>query len=134
MSYTKPLPDADPLMEPFWENARKHKLSVQSCRSCGDRHFPPGPVCPVCLSDDQDWEVVSGRARLISWVTFHRAYWDGFAKDVPYDVCLVQLEEGPWLMSNFLGARPENAAEGLPLKAAFDDLTENFTLPKFVAA
>ena len=134
MSYTKPLPDGDPLMEPFWQNARRHRLSVQCCQSCGDRHFPPGPVCPACLSDDQDWEVVSGKARLISWVTFHRAYWDGFASDVPYDVCLVELEEGPLLMSNFRGARPENAAEGLPLKVVFDDLTESFTLPKFVAA
>ncbi len=134
MSYDKPLPNKDdPVAAPFWANARGHKLSVQRCSSCGDRHFPPGPVCPVCLSDDQTWEVVSGKATLVSWVTFHRAYWDGFAPDLPYDVCLVKLEEGPLLLSNFHGARPADAREGLPLHVVFDDLTEDFTLPKFVA-
>ncbi len=134
MSYGTPLPDGDPLMEPFWQNAREHRLSVQCCRDCGDRHFPPGPVCPSCLSEEQEWEVVSGKATLVSWVTFHRAYWDVLQSKLPYDVCLVALEEGPLLMSNFLGPRPENAREGLPLRVAFDEVSENLTLPKFVAA
>lgn len=135
MSYDKPLPRQDDfLMAPFWENARKHKLSVQHCRSCGDRHFPPSPVCPACLSDDQDWITVSGKAKLVSWVTFHRAYWDGFAPELPYDVCLVQLEEGPILLSNFLGKSPPGLKEGFALRVAFDDVTENVSLPKFVAA
>jgi hypothetical protein len=134
MSYSKPLPKPDPLMDPFWDNARKHKLSVQCCAACGDRHFPPSPVCPVCLSEDQSWQPVSGNGKLVSWVTFHRAYWDGFAKDLPYDVCLVQLDEGPLVLSNFLGKPPADLKQGLPVRAVFDAVTDNVTLPKFVAA
>ncbi len=133
MSYSKPLPKHDPLMAPFWENARNHRLAIQRCTSCGDHHFPPSPVCPVCLSEDQTWEPVSGRGTLVSWVTFHRAYWDGFAEDLPYDVCLVRLAEGPLMLSNFHGKRPADAREGLPVHVVFDDLTDSFTLPKFVA-
>lgn len=134
MSYSKPLPKHDPLMVPFWDNARKHQLSVQCCAACGDRHFPPSPVCPVCLSDDQSRQPVSGKGKLVSWVTFHRAYWDGFAQDLPYDVCLVQLDEGPLLLSNFLGKPPAGLKEGLPVRAVFDAVTDSVTLPKFVAA
>lgn len=132
MSYAKPLPKDDPLMAPFWENARDRRLSVQVCAECGDRHFPPSPVCPVCLSEDQAWEPVSGRASLVSWVKFHRAYWDGFGPDLPYDVCLVQLEEGPLLLSNFGHAPPAALKEGTPLQVVFDDVTDAVTLPKFV--
>ncbi|MGE0719900.1 MAG: Zn-ribbon domain-containing OB-fold protein, partial [Alphaproteobacteria bacterium] len=97
-AYAKPLPKLDALNRPFWELARDHKLAVKTCDACGHRHFPPGPVCPACLGKEQSWEVVSGRGTLLSWVTFHRAYWGGFAGDLPYDVCLVELDEGPVLV------------------------------------
>ncbi len=133
MSYGKPQPKTDDLlMVPFWEHARKHRLSVQCCHACGDLHFPPSPVCPICLSEDQEWKPVSGKGKLLSWVTFHRAYWDAFAADLPYEVCLVELEEGPLLLSNFLGKPPADLKAGLPVRAAFDDVSETFTLPKFV--
>lgn len=134
MSYGGHTPGDDRMMTPFWENARLHRLSAQRCTACGDLHFPPTPVCPVCLSEEQEWAEMSGRAELVSWVTFHRAYWDEFAELVPYDVCLVRLAEGPLMLSNFAGARPEGLREGLPLRVVFEDLTDRLTLPKFVAA
>jgi len=133
LTYNKPLPAQDPLFEPFWDNARAGRLSIQCCRACGDRRFPPGPICPQCLSEDQGWEPVSGRASLVSWVRFHRAYWDGFAQDLPYDVCLVQLDEGPLFLSNFAGAPPADLRTGLRLKVVFEPITERYVLPKFVA-
>ncbi|MGE0725690.1 MAG: Zn-ribbon domain-containing OB-fold protein [Alphaproteobacteria bacterium] len=134
MSYAKPLPRVDTLSKPFWELAKDHKLAVQVCRDCGDRHFPPSPVCPACLSKDQEWEVVSGRGTLVSWVQFHRAYWPGFAPELPYDVCLVALDEGPMMVSNLVGAREGEAAVGARVEVAFDEVTDQFTLPKFTLA
>ena len=133
MTYGGPLPDDDLLMKPFWDNTRRHRLSVQHCTECGDLHFPPSPVCPVCLSEDQDWDVVSGRGHIVSWVTFHRAYWDGFVGRLPYDVCLVRLAEGPLMISNFGDARPEGMHEGFPVRVVFEDVTGEVTLPRFVA-
>jgi uncharacterized OB-fold protein len=129
--YRKPLPALDPLNRPFWDLARQGKLSVQRCRACGHRHFPPAPVCPSCLGDQQEWEVVSGKAILVSWVTFHRAYWDAFEPELPYDVCLVQLDEGPLLLSNLVGTDGREVAVGDRVEVVFASVTEEIALPKF---
>ncbi|BBK32331.1 hypothetical protein EDC65_1129 [Stella humosa] len=132
-AYDKPLPKIDTLTRPFWELAKDEKLAVQLCNDCGDRHFPASPVCPKCLSKDQGWEVVSGRGTLFSWVTFHRAYWNGFAKDLPYDVCLIELDEGPFFVSNLVDAGGE-AAVGARVEVVFEPITDEITLPKFKLA
>ncbi|MGI4812784.1 MAG: Zn-ribbon domain-containing OB-fold protein [Janthinobacterium lividum] len=129
--YTKPLPGADPLAAPYWEHLRAHRLSIQRCTQCGHRHFPPSPVCPACLSDAQEWEVVSGRATLLTWATFHRAYWPSFKEDLPYDVCVVRLDEGPFVVSNFAKDVPLTPRLGLPLQVVFDDVSDTLTLPRF---
>ena len=126
-AYRKPLPVIDALTSPYWAHAKGHRLAVQKCDHCGDRHFPPSPVCPECLADEQSWEVVSGRATLVSWASFHRAYWDSVSGELPYDVCVVQLEEGPLVVSNFAGPKPANVRMGLPLRAVFDDVAKILT-------
>lgn len=130
-TYRKPLPAMNDVTRGFWELAREEKLAVQRCLRCGDRHFPPAPVCPACLADDQQWEVVSGRGTLLSWVTFHRAYWDGFAPDLPYDVCLVALDEGPMLVSNLVETAGATVAVGNRVEVVFERVTDDVTLPKF---
>ena len=130
MSYNKPLPMIDPVNQGFWDNAKAGKLSVQSCKACGDKRYPASPVCPKCLSSDQEWVSVSGKGTLESWVDFHRAYWDGFKEDLPYRVCLVKLAEGPVMVSNLVGPS-ENAKVGAAVEVMFDAVTEDVTLPKF---
>jgi len=132
-AYNKPLPKITPLTKPFWDYARAGRLAVQICRVCGDLRFPPSPVCPACLSDDQAWRVTSGRGTLESWVDFHRAYWPAFTDDLPYRVCLVRLNEGPVLVSNLLGDS-RNAKLGAPVHVVFDKVTDDITLPKFQLA
>ncbi len=131
MGYDKPLPDITPLTAGFWDHARRHRLAMQVCTDCSDVHFPASPVCPKCLSDAQEWRAVSGRGRLESWVEYHRAYWPGFARDLPYRVCLVKLEEGPLMISNLVGEQPEI---GDPVMVVFEMVTEDITLPKFARA
>ncbi|MDM0106580.1 OB-fold domain-containing protein [Variovorax sp. J22R24] len=133
-TYTKPLPKIDSLTRPYWDHAKKHELSVQRCTACGDCHFPPGPVCPVCLSDDQEWQVVSGRGTLVSWGKFHKAYWSGFADELPYNVCLVRLEEGPLIVSNFREDGGPPPKVGMEVRAVFDDVTEEVSLVRFTSA
>ena len=132
MTYNKPLPNIDALSQPFWDAAKDSRLVVQRCSTCNDRHFPPGPVCPQCLSSEQTWETVSGTGTLEGWVDFHRAYWDGFKDDLPYRCCLVRLDEGPVLVSNLVGdAEPRF---GAPVKVVFEPVTDEITMPKFAMA
>lgn len=132
--YTKPLPKIDELTRPYWEHARRHELSVQRCRACGHHQFPPAPVCQQCLGDELGWQVVSGRGRLVTWTWFHRAYWSSFAEELPYNVAVIRLEEGPQIISNLVGALAEEGAaprQGLPVRAVFDDVTPEISLVRF---
>jgi uncharacterized OB-fold protein len=129
MGYNKPLPNIDTLTKPFWDAAKAGRLVVQHCLACGDVHFPPGPVCPKCLSTEQDWQTTSGHGTLEGWVDFHRAYWDGFKDSLPYRCCLVKLDEGPVLVSNLVG--DGDPKFGAKVKVVFDTVTDEITLPKF---
>jgi uncharacterized OB-fold protein len=130
MSYTKPLPRLDTVNRPFWTATADGKFMLQFCKNCGATRYPPGPICPKCLSSNQDWKPASGRGTLESWVDFHRAYWDGFKGDLPYRVCLVRLEEGPVVVSNLID-KTDNLRMGQPVKVVFEKVTDEVTLPKF---
>ena len=135
--YLKPLPKIDAQTRPYWDLARQHVLSVQYCKGCGHHQFPPGPVCSECLSDALEWKPVSGRGTLVSWAEFHRAYWNSLADDLPYNVAVVRLDEGPQIISNLVKAladSPGQLRQGLRLQAVFDDVTPDISLVRFTLA
>jgi uncharacterized OB-fold protein len=74
---------------------------------------------------------VSGVGKVFSFVTFHRVYHPAFAQEVPYVVALVQLDEGPRLLSNIVGVPPEAVVCDMPVKVVFDDVAEDVSVPKF---
>ena len=133
MSYNKPLPRQDTDNKPFWAATKDGKFLLHFCKDCGDTRFPPGPVCPKCLSPEQDWKPASGEGTLESWVDFHRAYWDGFKDELPYRVCLVRLAEGPVVVSSLVD-KTDNLRMGAPVKVVFDAVTDEVTLPRFTLA
>ncbi len=127
----KPLPTISDFNRPFWEAAHRHEYRLQRCRSCGKFWAPNGPVCPHCFSTDYEWAKLSGRGRIASWVVFHKLYHPGFAKDVPYNVAFVELEEGPRVISNILGVPNDQLHIGMPVEVTFEDVNEEVSLPKF---
>lgn len=98
----KPLPLITPVSAPYWQSLEQGALSYLHC-VCGHRWLPPRPQCPACLGTDWKWVRASGRARVISWVVYHTAYHEAFAAELPYNVALVELEEGPRLITNVIG-------------------------------
>jgi uncharacterized OB-fold protein len=74
---------------------------------------------------------VSGRGKVLSWVRFHRAYWDAFRDDLPYIVCLIGLEEGPMMISNLASPPDQEPRIGALVEAVFEQVTDEVTLPKF---
>ena len=126
----KPLPVITPLNQQFWALTRQSTFSIQTCKACGHQHIPESPVCPQCLSSDQEWQPASGTGTIESWVDFHRAYWDGFKEELPYRVCLVRLAEGPLFISNLVG-KQERLKYGAPVRVVFKPVTDEVTLPVF---
>ncbi len=131
-TYTGPVPKVTPEARPFWEAAKQHRLMVQRCQECSRYYFYPRPLCPGCLSRNVRWEYVSGRGRLHTFVVNHRPP-RNFPIAPPYIIGIVELEEGPRLMSHIVGieASPTQVRCDMPVEVVFEDLTEEITLPKF---
>lgn len=129
--YTKPIPLPTEDSKPYWEAARNHELKLQQCRDCGAFWFPPGAVCAECTSDSYDWRAVSGNGKVFSFVIFHRPYHPGFKDELPYVVGCIELDEGPRLLSNVIGCKPEDVHCDMPVEVTFEDISEEISLPKF---
>ena len=134
MSKPKPVPRPAPESVPYWEAAKHHKLEVPHCNACGHYWFPPSASCPHCLSTDFAFTPVSGRGKVFSFVTFHRVYHPAFEQEVPYVVALVELEEGPRLLTNIVGVPVEQVTCEMPVKVVFDDVGDGVSVPKFTPA
>jgi uncharacterized OB-fold protein len=106
-----PVPEPTPLTQPYWDALRQGRLTFQRCRHCGHAWLPPRAECPQCLHPDWDWTTASGRGRVVSWVIFHHAYHEAFKSRVPYNVALVELDEGPRLITNIVNPQAGLAAE-----------------------
>ena len=130
----KPVPRPAPESVPYWKAAKRHKLAIPHCKSCGHYWFPPSQRCTNCLSADMEWAEVSGRGKVYSFVTFHRVFHPAFEEEVPYVVALVELEEGPRMLTNVIGIPPEEVRCEMKVKVTFDDVTPDATVPKFVPA
>ena len=117
---SKAAPVPTPETQPYWDGCAAGELRLQRCTHCDTFYFPPRPFCPDCLSDEVVWKPLSGRATLHTYVINHRAA-PGF--EAPYAIAVVQLEEGPRLMSNIVGVpqTPEALELDMALQVAFED-------------
>lgn len=117
---SKAAPRPTPETQPFWDGTAAGELRLQRCTACDAGHyFPPRPFCPSCLSDQVEWETVSGRGTLHTYVINHRAA-PGF--EPPYAIAVVQLDEGPRMMGNVIGVdqTPEALELDMPLQVTFE--------------
>src|SRR5215218_5489245 len=95
-----PLPEPTPLSQPYWDALKSGRLTFQRCRTCNYAWLPPRAECPECLASEPEWTEASGKGRVISWVIYHHAYHEAFKDKLPYNVVLVELDEGPRLITN----------------------------------
>ncbi len=126
-----PLPSPDALTQPFWDACRAGRLEVMQCGCCGHGFLPAAPCCPQCWSEDVALCEVSGRARVFSFVIYRRTYHP--ALPAPYVVALIELEEGPRLISNVVGCEPEEVEIDMPVHVVFESAGD-FMLPRFAPA
>ena len=126
----RPIPVPTPETQHFWDGTRAEQLLLQRCTACDLTYFPPRPFCPGCSSRDVVVEAASGRGVLYSYVINHGKH---PAFDGPYSIAVVQLEEGPRLMTNIVGCEqtPEALELDMPVEVCFEAITEDITLPLF---
>lgn len=129
--YLKPLPVLTDENRPFWAAAHEGRLSMQACTACRHVRFPIAHVCPRCLSYDFEWRDLTGRGRIFSYIVYHQVYQQAFKGDVPYNVALVQLDEGPRMYSNIVGVSNDVPNVGDAVEAVFERVTADVSLPRF---
>ena len=100
-----PAPQTNEAAAPYWRALEEDRLAFQRCSLCGHAWLPPRGECPRCLSPDSQWTTASGRATLVSWVVYHHGYHAYYAARLPYNVAVVELAEGPRLISNVVDAQ-----------------------------
>lgn len=131
--YKGPLPRPTPETQAFWDGAKAHKLMLPWCEDCGQAHFYPRTLCPHCHSVRIAWRQASGRGKVHTFVINHKAA-RGFEDKAPYVIAVIELEEGPRMMSNLVmdeTPTPENVHIEMPVAVVFDDVTPEVTLPRF---
>jgi uncharacterized protein len=144
--YEKPLPAIDIESAPFWQAAREHRLAIMQCRLCDRHFFYPRALCPHCHSSLVEWTKASGRGAIYSFTIAGGPATTAppptsplllplpsaaFKPDVPYVVALVELEEGPRLMTNIVTTDVDGVRIGQKVTAVYDDVTDEVTLVKF---
>ncbi|MEV6835354.1 Zn-ribbon domain-containing OB-fold protein [Streptomyces sp. NPDC051133] len=115
------LPEPDSFTRPYWEAAAEGVLLLRRCGTCGRAHHYPREFCPHCWSDDVTWEEASGRATLYTWSTVHRNDLPPFTTRTPYVAAVVDLAEGPRMMTQLTDCDEAQLSPGMTLRVAFRD-------------
>ena len=129
------LPPADmpDLHRPFWDGLRAHELLLQACDE-GHLRFIPSEICPKCGSLEWTWRRVSGTGNVYSFTVVHRGPTPAYQADAPYVIAHVELTEGPRMIGRLTGCSPGTVRIGQPVHIAFDDVSDEWTLYRFVPA
>lgn len=127
MTNERPLPVRYPEDVEHLDGAMNALLRVPCCRTCDQRFWPPGPVCPADFGTDIGWDTDPGTGRVNSWVRFHKQYFTG--DRVPYVVVQVRLDSGPNLTTTWTGAA--DPVIGEPVAVSFRTVGDDTVLPEF---
>jgi uncharacterized OB-fold protein len=128
-----PRPRLTGLTGEYYGWLRGHELRFQRCSDCGRFRHVPRELCATCGSDAFEWAASSGRGRVFSWTTTYRAMHPRFL-EVPFTTVVVELEEGPRVLSSVEGVDEDDLRIGMPVHAVFDDVDDELTLLRFVPA
>ncbi|MFG2501814.1 Zn-ribbon domain-containing OB-fold protein [Streptomyces sp. NPDC048441] len=96
------LPEPDAFTRPYWDAAAEGHLLLRRCGACGKAHHYPREFCPYCWSEEGGWERASGQATLYTWSVVHRNDLPPFGARVPYVAAVVDLAEGPRMMTEIV--------------------------------
>ena len=124
-----PQPNITETNKPFWDGLKNGELLFQECTN-GHRWLPASDFCPDCLSTFFQFKKASGKAKLISWVIYNTAHHPAFEKIVPYNVAIVELDEGPKMITNIVCTK-EELIPRMKLTLTIKE-TSGVFLPKFL--
>ena len=130
---SKPIHKVTPETAPFWEGCAADELRLQHCDDCGHVQFPPRKLCSRCFSEAVTWRTASGKGTVRSWSKVTLPGAPGLEEEVPYIAALVELEEGPTMLSVLRECEPEAVDFDMPVSVIFEARGET-KVPYFTPA
>ncbi|SRR5581483_9934558 len=127
----RPAPDVRGPGRPYWRSGGDGVLRLPRCGACGRPFWYPRVHCPHCGSGALEWIAVSGRGRVYTFTVVRRSSDPFFAPRVPYVVAMVELAEGPRVMTNVVGCDPGSVRIGMPVTVTFERLADDVHVPLF---
>ncbi|MFE6100895.1 Zn-ribbon domain-containing OB-fold protein [Streptomyces laurentii] len=112
-------PEADAFSRAYWDAAAEGRLLLRHCADCDRTHHYPREFCPYCWSESVTWRPASGRATLYTWSVVHRNDLPPFGERVPYVAAVVDLAEGPRMMTQVVDCLEERLRIGMELAVTF---------------
>ncbi len=124
------VPDPDFETEPFWTAVRNHEFKLQQCGPCSEFRWPPQQVCPYCQSEDHQWQTLSGKATLYTYIIITQPVFPQWREIAPYNVVQVAPDEAPnvHMVSNVVEVDNADLKIGMPLEIVYDDVTPEDTI------
>ena len=127
MTEKTPLPKAPeiwPEVQPYWDAAGEGRLKVMRCLACEEYYVHPRPFCPHCGSDRTEWCDAAGTGKIYTFTITARAP----IFQVP---AMVQLAEGPIMMTAIVDCDPASLKIGQDVSVAFQPTDGGPPLPVF---
>ncbi|WP_375001897.1 Zn-ribbon domain-containing OB-fold protein [Aeromicrobium sp. CTD01-1L150] len=106
-----PAPPPNPTTAPFWDALAEGRLVLQRCRRCNVHQHYPGEVCRRCWSGELDWVASRGLGVIWTWTIVQRPGHPAWDQLAPYGVVIVELDEGPRLVTLWDNGLDELAIE-----------------------
>ncbi|RJG02604.1 Zn-ribbon domain-containing OB-fold protein [Noviherbaspirillum sedimenti] len=109
-----PIPTA--ITRPFWTGVQENRFQLQFCNCCEKWVFYPRALCPHCWSDRLSWREASGIGRIKTFTVVHKPGHPAWTPMAPYALALIELKEGPTMLSLLVGVDPDQVMVGMPVK------------------
>jgi uncharacterized OB-fold protein len=126
-------PPSSPVSEPFWEATKQRRLLVQWCLDCDKAVFYPREICPGCMASNLEWREASGRGTLHSFTVNHLSP-NPSGGEGPFAIALVELAEGPRMMTNLVGLATDELKVGMGVQVCWEELPDGRNYPTFQPA
>lgn len=124
------LGEPSPETTGYWEGVERDVLRIKRCAGCGKLHHPRRMFCDACPASEMEWIDAAGTGTIYTYSVVHRAPDPDFQAEAPYTIGLVELDEGVYVFSRFIG----EARIGAPVSVAFEPVGSHGKLPVFYVA
>lgn len=126
----RPRPDIRGSGHQYWKAGLSGELKLPKCGSCGEVYWYPRTNCPKCGSDNQGWVVSSGKGKVHTFTVVRHSRDPFFQGITPYVVAMVELEEGPKIMSNIVQCDVGSVRCDMQVSVVFEKL-KDIAIPLF---